>query len=195
MSQTAREQLDAMSKVERDRLYKELLAEAAARIGIRRWRHQRHGIPPGAVEAQDVVSSVLLAAIRSRNPITDLYACLRAEIAKRVDALRKRVENYDRRLEEFTDAGIEFADPMTKTKIGELHPTEQQIFQREISDYLNSDPKSTARQVFALTMEGFPPRFTAEALDLDVRDVYEERKKAKNKLKSIIVTGVRGLKR
>jgi hypothetical protein len=183
--QTGRDQIEAMSKAERDRLYKQLLAEAATRLGARRWRHQSRGIPPGAVEAQDIVSSVLLSALRSSVQVLDLYSCLRNEIAKKVDALRNRSENRDHRIEDFMAAGVEVADPNSRIHSG-LFPAEQAILRKETAQRLNSDPTSLARRVFDLTIEDFSPKFIASKLNVGVDEVYEERKKAKKALQPFL---------
>jgi hypothetical protein len=178
MYRTAREQIEAMSKAERDRLHKRLLAEAAIRLGARRWRQRGHGIPPGAAEAHDIVGDVLVAALRSPAQVVDLYGCLRDEIVKKVDALRKRAENRDQRIEDFSANGREITDPKTVMNNG-LFSTEQAVFRSEIEQFLNPDPTSLARRVFALTGEECSPKYIATRLNVGIKEIYEERKKTK----------------
>jgi hypothetical protein len=196
MPLTTREYLDGMSTRQRDRVCKQLTLEAALRIGARSWRnHRRGGVPPGGVEARDVAHSVLTRALSSPVLHDDVYAYLRAEIIKRVDALRKRAENRDHRLEDLTAEGMEFADPRTQSFGGQLYPAEQQIFRSEAIKIFEKDFGSRASKLFESSLEDTPPRDIAIDLGLKVSDVYAERKKLKKKTPSVIFKLYGDLKR
>ena len=153
------------------------------------------GVPPGAVEARDIAQLVLTRALSSPVQHEDVYGHLRAEIIKAVDALRKRAENRDHRLEDLTAAGIDFADPSTQSFGGQLFPFEQQIFKSQAIKILQEDFGVRASNIFGATLDDLPPRTIAAELGLKVSDVYTEKRKLKKNAPSVVLKFYGDIKR
>ena len=173
-----------------------LLRHAENKIQRRRWRGSFGGVPPGGIEAHDVVHTVIekvLSGIRRWDPNSqpDLFGYLRAAVDSEISNLVRSYENRRLQSEGTVPAStFEQIDESTPESalLAKEREAQSDVFITGFLDSLNGEPN--LQKLVMAFVDGMTKRSEiAEHLGVSVEEIDSQRKKLRRRLEDYMVKG------